>query len=478
MKKMSDKDFYNIRAEISWRLFPKGGEYAYPLHENLILDKVMSMAVWENRGLELCQYYYQKKTIFDDGGIFFFGRKYHISEERLLYIIEIALEELSKNCLYVIDLNGFLNGSKPNLHESYLCGNGVHKVSAKVEDFTFMDGFILYEGSILRSPDARKSFNDPSIKDSRKISIYVDGSTFQFCNSQDEYKLLKIYKSIKSRKVVLDLDKIEFGDGYVLFNPVPSFKIQKKSRLKLPYSKSLYNQYKDKAKQRTVTVAVDNGKVIGFANDSIKQCILGIRKGIALNRYVKSLLKVNTLKDLFDDYAINCIFDGDATLAKSVSKFKGALGIGQKKNSVSEALNAIKKEATLCRGNTNCIASCRKEFCKFDACFKIMLSHIPQYPVLLFDEPYEYGNGYKYIKNMIITSEHLFNSDNVYIIVKAINETKRKTFQFTVPRNGYYKALFAIYTYFSSEMFWKRKSDYYMEYLRPFGVTSVDVFKY
>lgn len=250
------------------------------------------------------------------------------------------------------------------------------------------------------------------------------------------------------------------------------------NHLKLPYSKSVYNQFKDKTKQRTITVAVDNGKVIGFANNSVKQCILGIRRAINSDRYVKSLLKVNSLKDLFDDYAINCIFDGDITLSKSVSKFKGALGIGQKENNVSVALNAIKQEATLCRGNTNCIASCRKEFCKFDACFKIMLSHISKYPVLLFNEPYEYGNGYKYIKNMIITSEHLFNSENVYIIVKAINETKRKTFQFTVPRNGYYKALFAIYTYFSSEMFWKRKSDYYMEYLRPFGVISVDVYKY
>lgn len=475
---MLDKEFYNIRAEISWRLFPKGGEHAYSLHENLVLDKVMSMAIWENRGLDLCQYYYQEKTIFPDGGIFFFGRKYYISEERLLYIIEIALEILSKNCCYVLDLNAFLNGSKSNMREGYLCKDGIQKVSAKIEDFTFMDGFILYEGSVCRSSNARKSYNEPSIKDGRKINIYVDSSTFEFCNSKDEIKLLNVYKAIKARKVVLDVNNVVFEDGYVLFNPIPTFKIYKKSRLKLPYSKSLYNQYKDKTKLRTITVAVDNGKVIDFANKSIKQCILSIRKSANPDRYVKSLLKIDSLKPLFEDFEINCIFDGDKTLSKSISKFRKALGIGQKENSVSVALNAIKKEASLCRGNASCIVSCRKDFCKFDACFKIMLSHVSKYPVLLFDEPYEYGNGYRYIKNMIITSEHLFNSDNVYIVIKAINETKRKTFQFTVPRYDYYKALFAIYTYFSSEMFWKRKSDYFMKYLQPFGVISVDVFKY
>ena len=203
-----------------------------------------------------------------------------------------------------------------------------------------------------------------------------------------------------------------------------------------------------------------------------------IKKGIKANRYVKSLLKVDSLKSLFEDYAIKYIFDGDETLTTSIKKFRKALGTDINKNSVSVAIEAIKHEAALCRGNTNCIASCRKDFCKFDACFKIMLSHIPKYPVLLFDEPYEYGNGYRYIKNMIITSEHVFNPDYLYIVVKAINETKRKTFQFTVSRHDYYKALFSIYTYFSSEMFWKRKSDYYMEYLKPFGIISADVFKY
>lgn len=475
MSKLLDKELYNIRAELCNKLFPKG-EHTGSLHENLVLDKVLNMLVWEKRALDLLQYSIQKRTIFPDGGIYFFGRKYYIGEEKLLEIIQKTFEALSNICIDVPCPEDFYSAPE-NILADY--GTGwIETVSARVQDFMFIDGFIIYKKKLYKCSSAKKDFNVSPIDSNRSIRLLLGYDHFEFQDISDLHYLLGVYRAINAQKKVIGIDNVFFEDGYIKINPIPNLNVNKQSRIKYPYSKALYNQHKDKSKLDTIKVAVDNGKIVAFANKGIKQCILHIKKGIKANRYVKSLLKVDSLKSLFEDYAIKYIFDGDETLTTSIKKFRKALGTDINKNSVSVAIEAIKHEAALCRGNTNCIASCRKDFCKFDACFKIMLSHIPKYPVLLFDEPYEYGNGYRYIKNMIITSEHVFNPDYLYIVVKAINETKRKTFQFTVSRHDYYKALFSIYTYFSSEMFWKRKSDYYMEYLRPFGVKAVDVFKY
>ena len=95
MSKLLDKELYNIRAELCNKLFPKG-EHSGSLHENLVLDKVLNMLVWEKRALDLLQYSIQKRTIFPDGGIYFFGRKYYIGEEKLLEIIQKTFEALSE----------------------------------------------------------------------------------------------------------------------------------------------------------------------------------------------------------------------------------------------------------------------------------------------------------------------------------------------------------------------------------------------
>ena len=376
------------------------------------------------------------------------------------------------------DIKSILNVPDEDLHEQYRTGN-IQVASVKLKDFSFVDGFILYNGYACPNPSAKRDYSYIAINEKKKVDILLGhNGQFDFFKEQDKKKLLRLYKLVGATKVIVDVKDVIFEDGAVSFNPIPSQRIFIKTRIKLLYSKAIYNQYKEKATLRNFTVAVSGGKVIAFGNRSVIDCIKTIRKEIYANKYVKALLKVDSLASIFNNTEIDYVFDGDPTMTKSIKKFRTALGqkVKQKKHDLSEAMKAIKKEASSCRGSINCIVSCQKNLCKFDTCFKIMLSHIQKYPVLMLDEPCEYGNSYKFIKNMIITTKHLFSKENVYIVVKSVNEPERKTLQFTVSRHNYYKALFMIYTYFSSKMHEKREYDNCMKFLKPFGIISLDVY--
>ena len=479
MSKLLDKEFYVIRTELCKRLFPKG-EDAYPLHEILVMDKVMSLIAWENRGLDVFEYYYKERVIFPDGGIYFFGRKYYIDEDRLIEILITVIDRFNLIMDEIPDIKSILNGPEEDLHEQYRTSS-IQVKSVKLKDFSFVDGFILYNGYVCPNPSAKRDYTYISINEKKKVDILLGhNGQFDFFKEQDKKDLLKLYKLAGASKVIVDVKDVAFEDGAVSFNPIPSQRIFIKTRIKLLYSKAIYNQYKEKATLRNFTVAVSGGRVIAFGNRSVIDCIKTIKKEVHANKYVKALLKVDSLTSIFNDTEIDYVFEGDPTMTKSIKRFRTALGqkVKQKKHDLSEAMKAIKQETSSCRGSIDCMAFCSEELCKYDTCFKLMLSHSPKYPVLLVDELYAYEYRHEYMKNMILTVQHPTNPDQLNIVVKSINQPHRKSLLFTVSRFNYYKSLFIIYTYLNSELPNKRMKANYMKYFKPFGILTVNKNRY
>lgn len=209
MSKLLDKEFYSIRTELCKVLFPKG-EDAYSLHEILVMDKIMSMIAWEGRGLDVFEYYYKERVIFPDGGIYFFGRKYFVSEDRL---IDILITVLDRFCLImdeIPDIKSILNIPEEDLHEQYRTGS-IQLESVRLKDFLFVDGFILYNGYVCPNPSAKRDYSYISVNEKKKVDILLGyNGQFDFFKEQDKKDLLKLYKLTEATKVIVDVKDVFF----------------------------------------------------------------------------------------------------------------------------------------------------------------------------------------------------------------------------------------------------------------------------
>lgn len=478
MGKLLDKDFYSIRAELCETLFPKG-EDAYPLHEILVMDKLMSLIALEKRALDVFEYYYKKRVIFPDGGIYFFGRKYYLDEKRLIDILITVLNKLGSVLGEIPNIKEILeNEYMQDLHEEYYVNNA-SLINVNLADFKFVDGFIIYKEYVCPHPLAKRNYSYISVSEKKTVNILLGHyGNFDFYDEQDKEYLLNLYKLSSAKKVLVDINNITFEDGFVLFNPNPALKIYKSSRIKLKYSKSKYDQYKNHIGQRNITVTVSGGKVVAFTNRCIIDCIKTIRKTIYSNRYVKALLKVDSLTEIFSDIEINKIFGGDNSMTQSIKMFRTTLAeqVKFKTGDLSRVLKAIRQEALRCNRDGNCLKQCNT--CKLGVCFRIMLSHISKYPILVLNEPNESSNESGELRDMIVTVKNSYNANSVNIIVQSINEPRRKAIQVAVSRFNYYKVLFMVYTYFTSPVCDKRKKVNLMRYLKPFGVTEIHKIRY